>query len=172
MPLKFGIRNSEFPPTRRRNRRSRRWTQIATHPTTQWPVASSQWPVASGQSHPSSAHRPAEGSPQITQIDPDPTRPAKNEKSQRRRAAKPAHPIDSSTRPLASLGMTASSSHRPLNPTEVLQVVIPTEERSDLSCCHPDRSRRRSGGIHSTRFARSGQACGARYVQTFNVNTL
>jgi hypothetical protein len=26
-----------------------------------------------------------------------------------------------------------------LNPTEVLQVVIPTEERSDLSCCRPDR---------------------------------
>ena len=48
--------------------------------------------------------------------------------------------------------MTPSSSHRPFNPTVVLQFVIPTEraerrfmlssrprERSDVSCCHPDR---------------------------------
>jgi len=37
------------------------------------------------------------------------------------------HPIDSSTRPLASLGMTLSSSNCPFNLTEVLQSVIPTK---------------------------------------------
>ena len=37
------------------------------------------------------------------------------------------------------LGMTPSSSDRPLNPTEVTQSATPTEKRTDISSCHPDR---------------------------------
>ena len=47
------------------------------------------------------------------------------------------------------LGMTPLSPYRPFNTTEAFQSVIPTEG-----------AKRPSGGIHSTRQARSGQACG------------